>query len=59
MPIMKIVNIHDINSNKDVPLDFARWDNSSIGNGQFAHKGESWVHSQSNKPKRASNRREK
>ncbi len=38
-PIMKIVNIHDINSNKDVPLDFARYENSSIGNVQVAHKG--------------------
>ncbi len=38
-PIMKIVNIHDINSNKDVPLDFARYDNSSIGNVQVAYEG--------------------
>jgi hypothetical protein len=38
-PIMKIVNIHDINSNKDVPLNFARYDNSSIGNVQVPHEG--------------------
>jgi hypothetical protein len=38
-PIMKIVNIDDINSNKNVPLDFARYDNSSIGNLQVAHEG--------------------
>ncbi len=38
-PIMKIANIHDINFNKDVPWDFAKYDNSSIGNMQVAHEG--------------------
>ncbi len=38
-PIMKIVSIHDINSNKDVLLDFARYDNNSINNVQVAHRG--------------------
>jgi hypothetical protein len=36
---MKIVSIHDINSNKDVPLAFAIYDNSNIGNVQVAHEG--------------------
>jgi hypothetical protein len=38
-PIMEIVSFHDINYNKDVPLDFASYDNSSIGNVQVAHEG--------------------
>ncbi len=39
-PIMKIVSIHDINYNKDVPLAFAIYDNNNIGNVQVAHEGE-------------------